>query len=468
MKKLLLVNANPETNPYPVPPLGLCLVANSVKEIAHIEVLDATFMSPEMLRSRAREFSPDCIGLSIRNIDDMTYDKLNYYVDQIMMQTIQPLKDEHRVPLVLGGAGFSIFPDALIRQMGASYGVCGPGERVFPELLRKIFNSDSLPDVPLLIRDSMSATAMVQTGENPYSQSAAEIDQWIDYSPYRQRGAYPVQAKRGCGFHCVYCTYPGIEGNKLRPRTASEVVDEMEGAAGRLGDITFEFVDSVFNDPPGHAEAICREILSRGLTFRMRTMGINPRHTTAELLELMMNAGFRQIDCTPDSASESMLRSLGKNFILSDLKRTATLIREAGLPSMWFFLLGGPGESEETIGETFSFIDDMISPEDLVHLSSGLRIYPGTPLQQIALKEGLISKEEDLLKPLFYFSPQTPHDRLVKILQSECVGRPNCLLSSDSTPPPEMMAKAVEMRRVQRLDEPMFRTLLRLKRDLLH
>jgi len=89
-----------------------------------------------------------------------------------------------------------------------------------------------------------------------------------------------------------------------------------------------------------------------------------------------MKAGFSQIDCTPDSASPKMLKLLKKNFTLNQLLKTANLIKENKMPTMWFFLFGGPGENEETFAETFNFIDQYINPEDMVHMTPDCEFIP--------------------------------------------------------------------------------------------
>jgi anaerobic magnesium-protoporphyrin IX monomethyl ester cyclase len=180
----------------------------------------------------------------------------------------------------------------------------------------------------------------------------------------------------------------------------------------------------------------------------------------------MTEAGFAQIDVTPDSASPAMIKNLKKGFAMEDIIRTAELIREFGLPSMWFFLFGGPGENNDTFRETLSFIDAHISRDDLVYMSSGLRIYPGTPLHQTALDEGIISKAKSLLNPpLYYHSPGARPNELSGWIREACSTRMNCLPSSETTPPQEMLKEAVELRSARGLDEPMFRTLLRLRRE---
>ena len=291
----------------------------------------------------------------------------------------------------------------------------------------------------------------------------SEIDKKIDYAPYRARGSYPVQTKRGCSHRCVYCTYNCIEGYRYRVRPPEQVAEEIAQAAGRLGDVTFEFVDSTFNDPPGHAEGICRAINRRGLNIRLRTMGINPCNATQELFDLMIAAGFAQIDCTPDSASPRMLVNLGKNFTLEELENTARIVRGSDIPTMWFFIFGGPGENEDTMRETFDFIDRSISGKDMVHMTCGLRIYPGTGLYRRAIEDGTLAPGDPATDTVFYISRDLGRDRLFELITEASRARPNCVPVMETEPPPEMMRAAMELRKERRLTEPMFRTLLRLR-----
>lgn len=462
-KRVLLINTNTETRPYPVPPLGLCLLAATIEDDHEILIHDGTFRGASGLIDTVRDFNPEYIALSIRNIDDMDILNPTSYIDSIRDDFVEPLNAATDAPVILGGSGFSIFPEYYMRHYGADYGIRGEGEVLLPALLRCLNEGGDAAAIPgVLVGD---ATAV------PYSVDYydleglpfADIDRWVDYEPYRARGAYPVQTKRGCIHRCVYCTYACIEGPRYRLRSAGRIADEIEDASGRLGDITFEFVDSTFNDPPGHAEAICRELSGRGLRLKLRTMGINPCNASEELFRVMVEAGFSQIDCTPDTASAVMLKNLRKNFTLDDLKRTARIIREFDVPTIWFFVFGGPGETADTIRETLDFIDDHISGRDMVHMTCGLRVYPGTALHGIAVEEGVVPADDPLARTRFYVSPGIGRERLLEMIGDASRQRPNCVPVTETSPPPEMMREAIRMRGKERLDEPMFRSLLRIR-----
>ena len=305
--RVLIVNTNTERKPYPVPPLGACLLSAMVEKNFEVMIYDATFRGARDLAGTVEEFRPDCVALSLRNIDDMDMLRPTSYVDAIRDDFVDPIRGVSRAPVILGGSAFSIMPGHFMRHYGAEYGIRGEGEFLFPLLLRCLDAGGDPRAVPgIIVGDAQPAetpAGWCLMDELPFS----EIDLKIDYGPYRERGAYPVQTKRGCAHRCVYCTYPCIEGARYRLRSPEGIADEIEAAAARLGDVTFEFVDSTFNDPPGHAEAVCRELARRGLGLRLRTMGINPSHVSPALLEGMIAAGFAQIDCTPDVASAAML-----------------------------------------------------------------------------------------------------------------------------------------------------------------
>ena len=468
MKKVLLINTNTETQPYPVPPIGLCLLAAKIEDKFNVIVFDGTFGASEDLYKIVNEFDPDYIGFGIRNIDDMVYENQTIYFDKIKSNFTQPLRKISSATFILGGSGFSIYPEALLEFLEIDIGIVGEAEVCFPLLLEYLEKGKDFSDLKaVVIRNKKNYKPTHSKIEDELILPYADIDRFISFDPYKTRGAYSIQTKRGCYHKCIYCTYPIIEGSNYKIRDAKKVADEIELAFQRLGNITFEFVDSTFNDPKNHAENICREIIKKGIRPRLRTMGINPRNTSKELFDLMMKAGFSQIDCTPDSASPKMLKILKKNFTLSQLIKTADLVRKNNLPTMWFFLFGGPGENEQTFAETFKFIDQYINPEDMVHMTAGLRIYPGTTLHKIAVKEGIITSEDKLLHPAYYISPELGMDKLASMIKEVAEKRHFCVPSCESIPPKGLLIRAYELQSSMTEKEPMFRTLIRLRKTIM-
>jgi len=165
-------------------------------------------------------------------------------------------------------------------------------------------------------------------------------------------------------------------------------------------------VDSTFNVPEAHALAICEEIVRRGLTVTLSATGVTPLGTSRELFALMRRAGFRSMLITPEAGSDVMLENLHKGFRMEDVRRTAALVRESGIASAWFFLMGGPGETPATVEETVAFAERELSFRRCSTVfMTGIRVLPGTPLALAGRAAGWLPREEDLTEPVFYFSP---------------------------------------------------------------
>ncbi|MFP4023797.1 MAG: B12-binding domain-containing radical SAM protein [Thiohalospira sp.] len=467
MKKVLIINSNIETLPYPVAPLGISLVASAIKDKYKVKVFDAAFQSNNQLIELIKNFNPDFVGVGLRNIDNVTMRRCKWYLEEIKTEIISPVKDNFKGPLILGGSGFSIAPDQILDFFDADYGIIGEAEYKFPELLSYLENEEKKFSIVNVISKNKKFKKTQDNKNNQLNIPRANIDLFLNYSPYNTRGSYPVQTKRGCSHKCIYCSYPAVEGNQYRFREVNDIVDEIEEVNDRIQGVSFEFVDSVFNTPLNHAINICQEIIRRNLKLRLRTMGVNPGMVTDKLIDLMKHAGFSQIDCTPDSASEAMIKSYRKNFTKDKLIECARIIRKYDMPTMWFFMVGGPGETEKTILETFDFIDRYISHDDMVHITEGIRIIPNTELYQIALAECVISKDDSVIHPMFYVSPTIGQEKMTRLIEQEIANRKNVLNSIETAPSPDLMAKALDYRKKYKVDEPMFRTLLRLKNQVL-
>ncbi|NOQ22477.1 MAG: hypothetical protein GQ565_07490 [Candidatus Aegiribacteria sp.] len=128
-----------------------------------------------------------------------------------------------------------------------------------------------------------------------------------------------------------------------------------------------------------------------------------------------------------------MLKALGKNFTLKHVERAARLLCKAGIPVIWYFLFGGPGENETTVRETFSFIEENIPKRDLVFITSGIRILPGSPLHVYARNIGQLPDGTDILKP-FWFQPEGINkETMLYMINREVISHGNYINLQDNT-----------------------------------
>jgi radical SAM superfamily enzyme YgiQ (UPF0313 family) len=121
----------------------------------------------------------------------------------------------------------------------------------------------------------------------------------------------------------------------------------------------------------------------------------------------MERAGFAGMGLTVESASDRVLAGLRKGFTTREVHHAADVVRRHDLPCAWIFLLGGPGETRETVRETLRFAESRTRPQDVVFFNIGIRIYPGTELESIARRQGILTAHSDqMLRPVFYVSPE--------------------------------------------------------------
>ncbi|MCU0723544.1 MAG: radical SAM protein, partial [Planctomycetes bacterium] len=264
-------------------------------------------------------------------------------------------------------------------------------------------------------------------------------------------GVSNLQTKRGCPLRCAYCVYNRVEGSAYRFRAPEAVRAEIEEMAAH-GVVDAEFTDSTFNVPLHHAKAVLAEIARARPRVRLHTAGMNPREGDPELFDLMKRAGFATVMISAEAASDAALEGLGKGYGVREVGRMVDLVSASGFEAFWYFLFGGPGETDATVDETFRFLDARIPKRHLVYLGAGIRIQKGAPVEETARREGALAAGESLLEPKFYFSPRLSRDRLFARIREEVLAHPNYLQVVDfqSTDAPLRLARLLKLFRVRR------------------
>ncbi len=436
--RVLLVSTNRERQPYPVVPNGLACVASALDAAGHrVRFLDLCFASDPVASARraAAEFKPDIIGVSVRNIDNSDAIALRHYTPEARSVLHALRQAAPGAKVIAGGAAFGVAPEALFRDLAVDYAVAGDGERASVALVNALSSGAPIEALPGLVRDRNGTVVFTPPGEDADLDSLARpsLHRWIDLARYQRHGAtIPIQTKRGCVYKCIYCTYRNVEGWGYRTRDPELVADEIEELKIKAGVHHFDFVDSTFNSPPGHAIQVCEAITRRRLGVQLDTTNFTPATASAELLGAMKAAGFRSLGITAESASDPVLEKLEKGFDAAKVREVAERVEKFGIRTLWIFLVGGPGETAETVEETLAFAAWRLGRGDAVYLTVGLRIYPGTTLHRIAIAEGAVPAESTLLDPTFYFSSAIQFRATVARLKKFAADHPRFMFSADS------------------------------------
>ena len=415
---VLVINTNRHDQPFPVMPLGACMVAEALEQAGHrVRVIDFMFEADPIsaLRRNLKDSRFDVVGLSIRNIDNNDMRSPEFFLEGLP-DLVQNIRELSAAKIIIGGAAVGVMPEEILRFSEADFAVLGDGESATPELLERMGNGDGVT-TPGIAR--ISDGEFISAPRSATTLSGAcmlpNFSRWIDVGAYLSRmSTVPLQTKLGCRYKCIYCTYRKIEGESYRLCSPERVVEAVDKLVSR-GFKDIEFVDNVFNSPYDHAMEICRLLKEKRHGARLQSLELNPTFVDDALISAMEGAGFVGVGITAESASDNVLRRLRKSFTLEDVHNAASVIKRHNLPCIWIFLLGGPGESRQTVEETFAFAEQYVRPKDAVFFNIGVRVYPGTELDTIAREQGLLNlPPRDMLRPVFYLSPDVDPEWLSK------------------------------------------------------
>ncbi len=416
--KVLLISPNALTTPYPVYPLGLDYVADAIRAEHEVKILDINVLGGlEALGKAVRENTPDMVGISIRNIDSTDKTNLCGFMKDYQA-CVETVRKNTQAAVVLGGSGFTLFPEQLMGDLRAEYGVVGEGERL-AALLRALEKGEGLSCIPGVMSRDTSKDACIPL-DRAFSLSSLPERSQLEY--YLQNGGMlNLQTKRGCPFKCIYCTYPRIEGERLRripPEAAAERALRLEEAGARY----FFVTDAAFNADYAHSSRVAEAFMDAGVSIPWGAF-FAPTAPPEEYFRTLADAGLTHVEFGTESLSNEMLAVYRKPFRVDHVIKAHERALEAGLYVAHYFLLGGPGEDEKTINETFSSISRL---EKSVYIFfCAMRIYPHTVLYDIALDAGQISRDQSLLNPVFYEPERIGSDEIVQRLSERADGRFN-------------------------------------------
>jgi lipid biosynthesis B12-binding/radical SAM protein len=441
--KILLISANVTLSPYPIYPLGVSIIAAALTKAGHT-VKQVDFLqqsnSLEAIGREVREFGADLVGISVRNIDNVNLMHEQYYIQNVK-NIVSAVREVSDAKVLLGGAGFSLIPELILKETGADYGIIGEGEVLAVQFADDAANG-IYPREPLI--GSVTRLSGAEIGSALYDEGLLEF--------YLHSGNIAsIQTKRGCTHKCVYCSYPLLEGAELRRRDPSAVVDDIELLRDTFKTKYIFFVDSVFNDDEGAYLDVLSEMERRNINTPW-TAFIKPGGLTDEIVARMKKTGFAAAEVGTDAACDTTLRKMGKSFTFDDVIACNELFARHEIAVSHFFMFGGPGETEETVQEGIRNILGL--KKCVAFIFMGIRILPNTPLARLAIKEKLIPPDEGMLKPIYYLSPGVDKDWLEQTLTRAFADVRHCVF------PPDKMDNSLQMLHKLGYTGPMWELLL--------
>lgn len=206
----------------------------------------------------------------------------------------------------------------------------------------------------------------------------------------RQNPVCLLETSRGCYARCTFCN-KNVFGFKIRRKSPQRVVDEMEYILN-CGYREIHLADDLFTADMRHAEAVCREILKRGLHFPwVPRSGLRVDRVSPKLMEVMAEAGCYHIPFGIESGNQEILDRIKKGITLEQVRLAVRYAKNVGMQTTGYFMVGMPGETVRAMTDTLEFAVNL----ELDFVKVGVCIpLPGTPMFNELEQSGRLKTRE--------------------------------------------------------------------------
>ncbi len=403
--KVLLIN--PPYSPYQrygrklgkiggiVEPLGLAYIASFLREYRRyheIKILDAIAMR-----------------MSVSEVIDYI---LNTHVDVVGISTFTPaypivnkivtkLKQKNpKIVTVIGGPHASALPMETLQEMPfVDYLIKGEGELTFLELLDYLEGRKRIKDIKGV--GYRRNSEIIINKDREYIENldilplpARDLLPMDRYRPlpswYVRLPCYTIISSRGCPFRCVYC-FKNL-GYKYRTHSVNRILEEIEFLVSKYRAREIIFYDDVFTFDRDRVKEICDRMISLGLHKKTKWAVFSRVDCVdEEILDKMYKAGCRRIHYGVESASIQILKAIGKEISLEQIKKIFSLSKKIGYEVTGYFMIGLPQETREDTLKTIEFAKQL--QPDWVQFTLTIP-FPGTSLYYMAKRTGELMNEK--------------------------------------------------------------------------
>jgi len=375
-------------------PLGLGYIAGVMRQEGHnVRILDINgnqYSQGEVEKILA-ELDYDIVGIGGLS---STYKYVKWLAGVIK---------EHKplIKVIAGNLVSTAHPVLLLKNSMVDIAVIDEGELTFADLVRAIEKGKDLKDVKgIIYKDGEKII------ENPPRERIRDLDSlpfpawdlfpmevYLNHSTLSEvsfglRGIN-VSSTRGCPYECTFCSHPF--GRVVYSRSAQNLILEIKELKKRYRVGFINSSDDLFIMNQPFVMEFCERLIAERMDIKWSVPGrVNLVNET--LLKKMRQAGCVEIGYGFESGSQVVLDKMKKRVEVQQAKEAIKMTRKAGINIIGSFIIGMPGETEETIRETLDFIKSTQLPIYRFFFSTP---YPKTELYKIAKTMGRLPADED-------------------------------------------------------------------------
>jgi radical SAM superfamily enzyme YgiQ (UPF0313 family) len=383
--KIVLVNAPlPEgaaRHPF-FPPIGLAYMAAVLEQNDfEVKIFDCPVceIDQEKLKTELDSLQPTLIGIS-----SMTS------TVESALESARVAKEACPDAKVLMGGPHATFEDKqiLTEEKAVDIVVRGEGEETILELAKQSPKLQKISQIKGIT--FRSDNQIIQAPNRPFIQNLDALPRpaykLIQVDKYRITGRklLPIMSSRGCPFQCTFCVASQMFGAPFRARSAKSVLDELEWLRDEYGAEGISFQDDTLTFDSERAIQICDGIVDRKINLPWGC-GTRADMVTKELLAKMSKAHCNEIYFGIESGCQRIRDAVKKRVTTDQCENAIKWAKEIGMFVTASVILGYPGETKETLQETFDFLCK-VEPDDvyLCHATP----FPGTELRALVESNG--------------------------------------------------------------------------------
>ncbi len=307
------------------------------------------------------------------------------------------LKARYGVPLVCFGPHASTTPqESMERAAGVDGMFVGEPEDGLLALAA-LETADDLDSIPNLTfrRDGRIVPHRAHGSFTGFLRAPRPAWDLLDLDAYRvplaDRPYVIVETSRGCPYSCDFCVAPIHQGHKFREKTAKAIVDEIEYCHRTYGlEFFYLWADTVTLNVKTFS-AFCDELIARRLPIQWFGNARADNLGNPEFVQRLKASGCWMLALGIETESDETRKDMMKRLEGEKIRLAIRNMRQAGVKSFGFFILGYPGETRENLDRTIQYAVDL--DPDFANFYPAVP-YPGTELYAKAKRDGLLASED--------------------------------------------------------------------------
>jgi radical SAM superfamily enzyme YgiQ (UPF0313 family) len=340
MKRVVLVKP-PERSTFDFGAYSLGALAAAVRDLAEVEILDATDLPLDEAVAAVMDRRPDLVGVTA-----MGFTSVAPAAAFVRALAALAAPGNGRPEIVAGGHGASSLPQAILAA-GADAVVVGEGEVTFRRLVAEEAEGTRS------VRPGAPGTALLDGGRlvvGPPQRLVFPLDRLPlparDLMPPPAGGVHLMETSRGCPHACAFCEATRFYGRRWRGFSPTRVAAEVERLVEGFGAYVIEFADDNFTASPRRVRRICEALQGRALpAFFMASCRADDLIADPELLPAMAGTRMLRISIGVETLDPAVAAGVGKPIGPEVYGEVFRRLRELEIFSVASLIVGLPGET---------------------------------------------------------------------------------------------------------------------------